>query len=257
LGVIGCGAIARAVIDRAHAFEMRVACYAPELDDTLANVLDVIRCETVLDVAKTSSIITVHVPKNPATHHLINAEVLNALPANAIVINTSRGGIVDETALMAAVTSKGIRAGLDVFENEPATDESWSCPMAAHDGVYGTHHIGASTAQAQRAVAEAACEAVVEWLTKGEAQNCVNLATTTLAKSRLVVRHFDRVGVLASILEILREADLNVQRMRNQIYSGEHGAACARIHVQGDVSDVIIHRLRSLDAVIDLQKIAL
>ncbi len=257
IGDIGCGAIARAVIRRAQAFEMKVACFAPELDQELSEELNVLRCESVVDVAKISSIISVHVPTTPATTHLIDEVVLDALPDGAIVINTSRGGIIDEAALRAAVSAKSLRAGLDVFENEPAADGAWSCPLAELDGVYGTHHIGASTDQAQRAVAEAACQTVEDWLTNGEAQNCVNLAATSSAKHRLVVRHLDQVGVFASMLEILRDADLNVKKMRNQIYSGSRGAACARIHVQGTLTEVVITRIRKLNAVIDVQVTAL
>jgi len=257
LGVIGCGAIARAVIARGHAFEMDVVCCAPELDDALAQELGVTRCENPTAVAERCSILTVHVPKNQATHHLVGQSVFHALPAGAIVVNTSRGGIVDEAALAEAVATKGLRAGLDVFDDEPAGDGPWQCGIAHLDGVYGTHHIGASTAQAQGAVANAACEIALNWWQNGEVNNCVNLARTSSANYRLVVRHLDQVGALASLLELLRKAELNVQGMSNEIYSGSKGAACARIQIQGEVTDALLGELRSSPMVIDVQLITL
>jgi D-3-phosphoglycerate dehydrogenase len=257
LGVIGCGAIARAVIARGHAFEMNIVCCAPELDEALARELGVTRCENPIAVAQRCSILTVHVPKSQATHHLVGPAVFDALPPGAIVVNTSRGGIVDEAALADAVTSKGVRAGLDVFDNEPAVDGQWDCPTAHLEGVYATHHIGASTEQAQSAVAHAACQIALTWWEHGEAENCVNLARTTSANYRLIVRHLDQVGALASLLELLRKAGLNVQGMSNDVYSGANAAACARIHLQGKVDDELLAELRETSTVIDVQLISL
>lgn len=252
LGVIGAGAIARAVILRAQAFEMNVACYAPELDEEGAEELGVIHCGSVLEVAQASSILTVHVPLAPATRHLIGPEVLAALPDGATIINTSRGGIVDEAALAEAVETRGFRAGLDVLEDEPASDGPFTCAIGSMEGVYTTHHIGASSAQAQRAVAEEAWRVVDVWQRTGEAPHCVNLRTISVATHRLVVRHLDRVGVLASLLELLREQGINVQRMRNVIYSGDQGAACARIKIVGAPSESIITKMKALEHILDV-----
>ncbi|MEE2756637.1 MAG: NAD(P)-dependent oxidoreductase [Myxococcota bacterium] len=257
IGVIGCGAIAREVIKRAKAFEMTVACYAPELDDELAAVLGVQRSDSVMDLAQSVSILTVHVPKMPSTTNLIDADILAALPDNAIVVNTSRGGIVDEDALKDAISTRGFRAGLDVFCDEPAVDGPWSNQLAMMDGVYGTHHIGASTEQAQTAVAEAACKTILNWVRTGEVENCVNMKTLGSAKGRLVIRHLDRVGVLANLLGYLKEANLNVQKMKNLIYSGDEAAACAHINVNGCISDELADRLRGIDAVLDVKVIDL
>ncbi len=252
LGVIGAGAIAQAVIARAQAFEMTIACYAPELDAQTADALGVIHCASVLDVARRCSILTVHVPLNPATRHLIGAEVLAALPDGATVVNTSRGGIIDEEALAHAVTERGFRAGLDVLEDEPASDGPFTSTIGSMDGVYATHHIGASSNQAQVAVAEEVCRIVDVWQRTGEAPNCVNLRTVSVATHNLVVRHLDRVGVLAGLLELLREQGINVQRMRNVIYSGEQGAACARIKTVGAPSDAAISKMKALEHILDV-----
>ena len=105
---------------------------------------------------------------------MCNAEFFGAMKPGAYFINTTRGSVVDEAALREAVASKGIRCGLDVFENEPAADGAWSTPTAALPGVYGSHHVGASTDQAQNAVAEVAVEVVKAFKHTGKFMHCVN-----------------------------------------------------------------------------------
>jgi len=253
LGVIGCGAIGRAVIERGQAFGMRVMAWDPMLDAEGARDLGVGLAADIVELARCADVLTLHVPLNDATRGMADAELFGALRPGAIFVNTSRGPVVDEAALSEAVRTKGIRAGLDVFCGEPGAEGEWSQPLAKLDGVYGTHHIGASTDQAQEAVAAEACRVVLEWAHGGEAPNCVNLATATPATHRLVVRHADEVGVLAGILTLLREAGINVQRMRNIIFSGEKGAACARINIMGPLDDGLVERLRGSLNIFDVK----
>lgn len=253
LSVIGCGAIGRAVIERGLAFGMRVVAWDPALDADGARTLGVELAADIYELARSADVLTIHVPLNDATRGMANAALFAALRPGATFINTSRGPVVDEDALREAIETKGIRAGLDVFCNEPNADGDWVQPLAALEGVYGTHHIGASTNQAQEAVAAEACRVALEWARTGQAPNCVNLATTTPATHRLVVRHADQVGVLAGLLDLLREAGINVQRMRNIIFSGEQGAACARINIVGPVDNGLVDQLRGTANVFDVK----
>ena len=166
--------------------------------------------------------------------------------------NTSRGGIVDENALAEAVKTRAFRAGLDVLENEPSVDGPFTSDIGTMEGVYTTHHIGASSNQAQVAVAEEVCRIVDVWKRTGEAPNCVNLKVVSVATHCLVVRHLDRVGVLANLLELLREQGINVQRMRNVIYSGEQGAACARIKIVGEPTQAVVEKMKALEHILDV-----
>ena len=94
----------------------------------------------------------------------------------AVLVNTSRSDVVDGPALIEAMDTKGIRAAIDVFDDEPASGEGRiDAPLARHPNVYGTHHIGASTEQAQLAVADGAIEVITAFLA-GKAINCVNAA---------------------------------------------------------------------------------
>jgi D-3-phosphoglycerate dehydrogenase / 2-oxoglutarate reductase len=174
LGVVGTGAIGQAVIRRALAFEMSVVAFDPVLDEAGAEALGIARADSVVEVAGRADILTVHVALNPATRGLVNAQVLGALPEGAIFVNTSRGEVVDEAALADAVRDRGLLAGLDVFHDEPTSDGPWEAPLAALDGVYGTHHIAASTAQAQQAVADETVRVAVEFDRTGVPPNAVN-----------------------------------------------------------------------------------
>ena len=128
--------------------------------------------------------------------------------------------------------------------------------MLEQSSVYGTHHIGASTDQAQQAVADEALRVILEWQRSGDAPNCVNLCTVTPATHLLVVRHQDKVGVLANVLVLLRENEINVQQMENIVFSGAK-AALARIQLDAPVSSDALAALQSSDAVYDAQLVAL
>jgi D-3-phosphoglycerate dehydrogenase len=162
-----------------------------------------------------------------------------------VLINTARAGIVDDEALLEAIDSRGLRVGLDVFPGEPATAQAaFEHPLAKHPAVYGTHHIGASTTQAQRAVADAVVKIVIDFCATGHIDSSVNLTERGSADHALVVRHRDRVGVLAAVLQQLQQASLNVQEMENRLFEGG-AAAVARIAVCGKPGNAVIKGLRA------------
>ncbi|MFN2487279.1 MAG: NAD(P)-dependent oxidoreductase, partial [Acidimicrobiia bacterium] len=194
--------------------------------------------ETVPDQAtllRLSDIVSIHVPGSAQTRNLVDSDFLAQLAPGAILINTSRGDVVDEEALLAVIDEKGLRVGIDVFADEPAAGTGdFDSALVRHPRVYTTHHIGASTAQAQEAIA-AEVVAMIRDYERGVARNVVNLTPPSEIGSILVVRHFDRVGVLSAVLGALREGGLNVQEMQNQVFAGA-GASVASIHVQGEVT---------------------
>jgi len=175
LGIVGVGQVGREVVKRALAFDMRVLYTdivpAPELDKTPG-----VRRVTLEELLKGGDVVSVHVPLTEQTRHLINAERLRLMRPGAILINTSRGGVVDEKAVAAALAEGKLGGvGLDVYEIEPsAAGTVFEDPIVKHPRVYGTHHIGASTDQAQTAVAEETVRIVREYLSGGKVLNCVN-----------------------------------------------------------------------------------
>src|SRR5262249_53390175 len=145
-----------------------------------------------------SDAISIHVALSADTKGLVGEAALSRLRERALVINTSRAEVVDSAALKRFITEKHLRVGTDVFDAEPAAAQgAFEDELGKHPSVYGTHHVGASTEQAQSAVADETVRIVRSFLEKGEVPNCVNLAVRSPAKFQLMVRHFDRVGVLA------------------------------------------------------------
>lgn len=227
LGVIGTGSIGREVITRAKAFGLKVIAWSRSLTPAAAERLGVGHCAQVEDVFRQADIISLHTALKPETRKLVNAQRLALMRPNAILINTARGEVVDQAALVEALRARKIRAGLDVFDPEPPEGTAdFADPILDLPNLIGTHHIGASTEQAQAAIAEEACRIVETYMKSGEVLNCVNLSKRTPAQWQMNVRHFDRVGVLAFVLDQIRRANINVEEVKNIIFDGAAAANC-------------------------------
>jgi len=207
--------------------------------------LGIERRETPLEIAREADMVSVHVALKPDTRTLIGAAFFKAMKDGAYFINTSRGEVVDQGALVEAIQAKGIRAGLDVFAIEPSSAVAeFTDPIANEASVYGTHHIGASTDQAQEAIAAETVRIIQSFKETGQVPNVVNLAQRTPATHRLVVRHRDRPGVLAQVLDAIKAERINVQEMENIVFEGAE-AAVARINLDKAPSTEILDRLRA------------
>jgi D-3-phosphoglycerate dehydrogenase len=257
LGLLGFGTIAQEVARRAQAFGLDVVIWSrrfardPAVDlsvfglDTSSRSSRVTIAATPIDVAERADILSVHVALAPETKGLVSAALLARLKPGAIFVNTARAEIVDYDALESAVRERGLRVGLDVFRNEPSAGTgAYADALLALPGVYGTHHIGASTEQAQEAIAAETVRIVRAFSETGQVPNVVNLARRTPATHRLVVRHQNRRGVLAHVFDHLRAAQINVQETQNIIFEGAH-AAVARIDLDGAPPDETLGRIRS------------
>ena len=243
LGVIGTGNIAMEIIKRGKAFGMDVACWSRSLSDTKAREMGVAAFPSPIAVAKVSDVVTVNVAANKDTEGLINKAFFDAMRDGTIFINTSRGSVVDEPALLDAVKNRGIRAGLDVYHNEPgAADKEFKSDIASSAGVYGTHHIGASTDQAQDAIADETVRVIQTYLVTGEIPNVVNQIAKTSATRLLVVRHLNKPGVLAHVIGALGSARVNIEEMDNVIFDGGK-AACARIQLDSEPDAEVMDRI--------------
>jgi D-3-phosphoglycerate dehydrogenase len=178
VGIVGLGATGLAFAERARAFGLSISAVrnprrSAEVLDRLT-ALDVRYVDDLLALAAACDILSFHVPASADTKGMVGREFLAAARPGAVLINTSRGDIVDEGALLEAMDAKGIRVGLDVYVNEPGGDQGrFDSALARHPNVYGTHHIGASTDQAQDAVAEGVVE-IIECFVAGKVLHCVN-----------------------------------------------------------------------------------
>ncbi|MDH4276621.1 MAG: NAD(P)-binding domain-containing protein [Acidimicrobiia bacterium] len=253
IGIVGLGDIGLAVAERAKAFGMTVVAQrkANRSDPALTAIRSIgIRLvDTQEELLASSDVVSIHVPKSDDTIAMVDDAFLGAMSDGAYLINTSRGDVVDEQALLRALDAGRIRAGLDVWNNEPGSgQDAFDSPLARHPGVVGTHHIGASTDQAQRSIAEGTVETIESYF-NGDPINCVNIRREPSGESCLTIRHLDRVGVLAQVFAVLRSHGLNVQQMQNQVFVGGQ-AAVASIHVGTAPSEAAVAALSAIDEVL-------
>ncbi len=246
LGLLGFGNIAQELARRAQACGMDLVIWSrrfaanPGIDlrqygiDTTSPTSRVAIATTPAAVADAADVLSIHLALASDTRGLVDADLLGRLKPGAILVNTARAEVVDHDALAVAVRERGLRVGLDVYPDEPtvATGE-FDFALARDHGagvVYGTHHIGASTEQAQEAIAAETVRIIRAFKETGRVPNVVNLARRSPATHMLVVRHRDRPGVLAHIFEQLHDAGINVQETENIVFEGAE-AAVARINV--------------------------
>lgn len=223
LAIVGMGNIGREVARRANAFGMHV--YGKDIFRVEGvEYKDFSEMDQVLPLA---DVVTVHLPATEQTKNLFNKEMFGYMKKGAYFINTSRPSVVDEDALLEAIEEKDLKVALDVFKDEPEQKSgSVSSKLQGHKNVYVTHHIGASTQQAQEAVAEEAVRIIHDYMTSGIIPHWVNRARIRDTYYQLVVKHYDKSGVLAGVLDVLKNGNINVEEVENIVFEGGKVATC-------------------------------
>jgi D-3-phosphoglycerate dehydrogenase len=274
IALLGVGSIGQEMIRRAAGFGMNVVIWSRRFDgqdrpmseiearelgvEPALRTVSITLAATPGDAAARADIVSLHVALSAETRQLVNAALLARMRPHAMLINTARGEVIDYTALAAAVKERGLAVGVDVYANEPgAASAPFSDALVALPGVYGTHHIGASTDQAQEAIAAETVRIIRSYKETGRVPNVVNLARRTPATHMVVVRHRDRPGVLAHVFDHLRQAHLNVQETENIVFEGAD-AAVARINLDGAPAPELCQKIKAGNAdVLDLQLVTL
>jgi D-3-phosphoglycerate dehydrogenase len=257
IGIAGLGSIGREVLGRAHAFGLVAHAWSRSLTPEKAEELGVAYASSLEQLASRVDILTLHLPLGNATKKVVGREVLEAMKDGAMLINTSRAEIVDELALREAVNKKKLRVGVDVLEGEPSVGQAaFSSALVALPGVVATPHIGASTDQAQSAIARETVRIVRSFLSEGTVPNVVNISATSPARSQLVVRHLDRVGVLANVLGVIKRHQINVEEVSNTIFEGAE-AACAKMRLAERPSDDCLTEIGALGEVLHVDCVPL
>jgi D-3-phosphoglycerate dehydrogenase len=257
LGLIGMGKIGQEMITRAKAFGMNVVAFSRWMTPDVAAALGIGRASRPEEVATQADFVSAHVSLTPETRGMLGEKFFRAMKPGAVFINTSRAEVVDQDALLTAIPEKGIRAGLDVFAGEPAGGEgTYDGPLRDNPNVVCTHHIGASTDQAQEAVAMEVVRIVREYKQTGSVPNVVNVAKAEIATHVLIVRHADRVGVLAHVLGALKDEGISVQEMENIVLGGAQ-AAIAQISLDKEPSSPTLDAIRANPNVFDASIFAL
>ena len=253
MGILGLGSIGLEVAQRARAFGMHVLVLAkPDRSARTLARLDEMRVGTVdslEELLPACDVVSLQQPSIADTAGLVDRKFLAQMKPGAVLLNTSRGELVDEDALLEALEERDLRAGLDVYADEPGSGQAeWTSRLAQHPRVVGTHHIGASTQQAQDAIADGVVE-IVDAFVRGEPPHCVNLTPSRIGTATLTVRHLDRVGVLARVLDLLSRHGLNVEQMQNRVFRGGE-AAVATMDVAGATTDDLLAELAALPDVL-------
>lgn len=253
LGIIGVGNIGKEVAKRALAFGMNV--YGKDISriEGIA-IKDFSEMSQLLPLC---DVVTIHLPSTPQTKGLFNKEMFSYMKSNTLLINTARPDIIDEEAMMEAIRTKNIRVALDVIKNEPEqkTGEVTS-PLQSMDNVYVTHHIGASTEQAQDAVAEETVNIIKDFMKSGVIANWVNRSKLSDSRYQLVIKHYDKPGVLASIMNIIRENDINIEEIENIIFDGGV-VACCTMKLKRPVSTEMIKTMQQNVNIMSVSHVAL
>ena len=249
LGIVGLGSIGQAVARRALGLEMNVIGWSRRLTPALAKSLDIGYCATLDELADGADAVSVHLAATKDTKGLLGEFFFGRLKPGALFVNTARSEVVDGAALKAALAGGKIRAALDVFENEPTGgDAPFADTELATRLAAASPHIGASTDQAEEAIAEETVRVAKTFLETGKPVNAVN-PRKLHSGVPLVIRHYNRVGVLASVLGELRAEGINIEEMENTIFEGELAACCALV-LDKTPSEALMQRIAKAENVI-------
>jgi D-3-phosphoglycerate dehydrogenase / 2-oxoglutarate reductase len=245
LGIIGVGKIGIEMIHRAGAFGMEICAWSRSLTPDKAAGLGISFCESIEELVIRSDVISIHLALKPDTKGLISKSVIDLMKPGTILINTSRAEVLDQAALAEAIQSGKLRGGIDVLMEEPEEKKAtFSSGLQELKDLYVTHHIGASTEQAQNAVAEETVTIIREYMQQGKVKNWVNRCKITEAEWQLVVRHYDKPGVLANVMNVLKKGNINAEELENVIFDGKI-AACCTIQLDNKPSDPMLEEIRS------------
>jgi D-3-phosphoglycerate dehydrogenase len=194
LGVIGCGNIGALVAERALALKMKVIAYDPFLSPERAVKLGVEKVE-LEDLLSRADVISLHTPLTDKTRNILSAQALAKTKRGVIVVNAARGGLVDESALRAALDSGHVAAaGFDVFVTEPAKESA----LFGAPNFVATPHLGASTNEAQENVALQIAEQMSDYLLSGAVVNALNMASISAEEASRLKPFIDLIEKLGS-----------------------------------------------------------
>ncbi|RMG59064.1 MAG: hypothetical protein D6722_22805 [Bacteroidetes bacterium] len=249
LGILGMGAIGQSVADIARSMGMEVIAWSRSLTPVKAQQFGVGFCDSPEAVASAADALTVHLAATPDTKGMLNQALLGHMKDGAILINTSRGNLHDTEALKWAIREKGLRVALDVYEPEPAATDPDFADTELASMITGTPHIGASTDQASEAIALEAAAVVRAYRDTGKPLHPVNARAKSGSGLSLAVRHYNKVGVLAGVLDRLRDSGVNIEEMENSIFAGGKAALCT-LTLDHRPSEEVLKSIAAADHVI-------
>lgn len=255
LGIVGYGNVGSQLSVLAESLGMRVYFY--DIVDRLA-LGNAVRCHTLEELLETVETVSIHVDGRPENTNLFDRETINSMRPRSLLINLSRGHVVDHDALRDAIDSGHIAgAAIDVFPNEPKKmGDPFESVLRGLPNVILTPHIGGSTAEAQEGIGRFVAGKFRDYLRSGSTYMSVNLPEVQLEPVgrgvRLLHLHRNEPGVLARVNSLLGEAGANIDAQR---LSTRGGFGYAVTDCSNGVPQAVIDELRSLDATLRLSVI--
>lgn len=263
IGIVGLGAVGTEVLKRARAFGLVPHAYSRTLTAAKAARFEVGYASSLDQLAARSDILTIHTTLTSQTRGMVNRDVLSALPEGATVINTARADVLDYEALADLMPQKKLRVGLDVFPSHPSSPSTEFRSSLLTDAkrlgdaessgavVYATPHIGSTTNQSLRAVAQETAHIIRSFLTEEDVPNVVNICASSPARFVLVLRMRDKVGALANTLAVIKRHGINIEEINNTVFDGAQ-ATCTKMRVTGRPSEACLEEIRAFDEVLHI-----
>jgi D-3-phosphoglycerate dehydrogenase len=246
LGVIGLGKVGCLVADAAIKLGMHVLGFDPEITVDAAWSLpsQVQRAASVEDVLRNAQLVSLHVPLLDATRHLVNAENLRLLRADAVLLNFSREGVVDDAAVVAALDGRQLGCYVCDFPH---------AAILGHPQVIALPHLGASTREAEDNCARMVADQLREFLEHGNIRNAVNFPEVSMARGsnwRVAIANANVPNMLGQISTAMAHAGLNIHNMVNKS-RGE--MAYTLVDVDSPVGEPVLAALRSIEGVLSVR----
>ncbi|MSR28506.1 MAG: hydroxyacid dehydrogenase [Phycisphaerales bacterium] len=250
LGIVGLGNVGQEIATRGIAFGMHVVAWSRHISEERCDALGIDYCANLVNLAKLSDVVSVSVSANEESEGLLGEKFFNAVRPGASIISTSPPSVINESALLNAVRTKGVKAGLDLHQVEPeARSRPTLVALLRESTVFATSQPGAHSRQAREAIDQDVVRTVRQWTEKGSAVGCINRTRATSAVTLLHVRHLNRPGVLAGVFEVLGSSGVNIEEMENVICAGGV-AGIARIHVNATPTEGQITAIRAREHVL-------
>ncbi len=261
LGVVGLGAIGREVVQRARCFGLSVVGWSRSLTPARAAELGAGYAPSLEDLAARSQILTLHLALVDRTKQIVTRRVLDRMPDRAMLINTARADLVDQEALLDAVSRRGFRVGLDVYSEEPRGSRTFAGvdlfrTYPSGGLVYGTPHIAAATDQAQLAIATEAVRVIRSFLLEADVPNVVNVSSSSAARFQIVIRMMDKIGTFAHVLGVLKRHGINVEEVSNTVFEGGV-AACAKLRLLSRPTEACLAEIKAFHEVLHVDLVTL
>ena len=246
LGIVGYGNIGKQLSVLAEAMGMRVYYY--DVDDKLA-LGNAIKCDTLENLLNVSDVVSLHLDDNPANRNFIGEREINQMRNGAYLINLSRGFVIDIPILVEALKEGKLSgAAIDVFPDEPKSNGTYENELIGLPNVILTPHIGGSTEEAQRNIADFVPNKIMDYINSGNTVDAVNFPNIRLPKQQNAHRflhiHRNVPGVMAHINEVLAHYEMNIS---GQYLSTDSDVGYVITDLDRDYNKEVVKALKRVD----------